>query len=473
MKKLLALGLILAASVGMMGCEKKNTGAVQLLPQGERYTLQIWAAEDANFLEALGREFMAAAKTPGLNVKVVEFESQEELNETLLDKMSEATGPDIVLTNGEWVAYNKNKLVPRLDDVSFTPDLFRNTFVRSANETLIQDEKVYGVPLGVDTLGVIYNQEHLIDRLSDRNTSAPTWEDLVQDTSELTTKNNSVSRFLISGTALGRIDNISYPAEILENIMLQSGTIFFSEDRTEALLAKSIGVTPNGKRSNFGIDSVDLFLSFGDSRYKNYSWNEYMGQTQDKEYADFISGKVSQVFGYAKDYQRIIDTLEGKSTGSKRISSKNVKVGMLPQIADPNVAANRNIVGRVKALAIPRSTKSPDVAWRFLKFAVRDANLQSYFEETKTPTPRVDLIKEQEAVSQLGVFVRQAKFAKPNILPVQKTYFYEVLLDAVGASKDTNMTTSKSISALDDVLTKKIRDKLEREKELATFAPKK
>jgi len=71
--------------------------------------------------------------------------------------MSESTGPDIVLTNGEWVAYNKNKLVPRLNDVSFTPDLFRNTFVRSANETLIQDEMVYGVPLGVDTLGIIYN----------------------------------------------------------------------------------------------------------------------------------------------------------------------------------------------------------------------------------------------------------------------------------------------------------------------------
>jgi len=73
MKKLLTLTLILAASIGLVGCEKKNTGGAQLLPQGDRYTLQIWAAEDADFLEALGREFMSAAKTPGLNVKVVEI----------------------------------------------------------------------------------------------------------------------------------------------------------------------------------------------------------------------------------------------------------------------------------------------------------------------------------------------------------------------------------------------------------------
>lgn len=467
--KYLALVVVLGASMFLAGCEKKNNPETQLIAPGQQYTMQIWTYRDTAYMEALGQEFLAAANTPGLGINVVEFESKDEMKALLLDAMAEGIGPDVIYTTGDWIVQHSDKLVPRLRDVSFTPDLFRNTFVRVANETLIQDEKIYGVPMGVDTLAVIYNQEHIIDNLPERNTTAPTWQKFLEDTTRLTKKDNSVSRFLLSGAAIGRIDNTTYGTELLENILVQNGVEFFASEGSESRIANTGGTNAQGQRVNLGQDGLDLFTSFADPRYKNYSWNDLMATTEDKEYEAFMRGEVSQVFGYASDYKNIQAKIKSSGKGSKYIAEKNVRIGMLPQKEDPNISANRSIIGEVYALAVPRTSRQNDVAWRFLKFAVRQNNMKSYYQISHTATPRLDLLQEQEDSSDIGVYVRQAKFSQPHTMPLSRNRVHNDLGATLLLIQQDQKDSDKALEDLQDSWTHAVRRAVEMQEVLDVF----
>lgn len=141
--------------------------------------------------------------------------------------------------------------------------------------------------------------------------------------------------------------------------------------------------------------------------------------------------------------QSIINDLE--SSDQPFINDQNIRVTFLPQIDDPQLSPNRKVVADIKALAVTRDSRYPDTAWRFLKFAISRDNLQKWHEETLMPSPRLDLLLEQEQVPLVGIYVRQAKFARANLMPVPKMYFYEALRPNVEAINAGRMSTSKAL----------------------------
>ncbi len=417
MRKIFAVVGILVLGIVLSGCTKKDPSAGQVLDAGTFLRLQIWTAQEANTLRALAREFVAEARTPGLSMEVTEFSSDEDMQAMLVDKMAEGKGPDIVFTDGNWITENQEKLVPISDlDESFTPDRFRATFVRAAADALIgaSDNRIYGVPAAVDSLAIFYNEEHLIDRLPEKNTPSRTWTDLRKDVEMLTQTDNSLERFAVSGLAFGRVDNILYGFDIVESLMFQMGVKFFSDDGTMATFGSTAGVTSGGKRVDFGEEAISFFTSFANQKYKNHSWNEFMALSTDehRNFLPFVNGKVSMVLGYSRDWKRIQNILSGERNSlSNPIDIDNVRIAFLPQFEDSNDASTRRVVGKVWSWVVPRSAKDSDVAWRFLKYMAKKENLVSFYEETGMPTSRLDLIAEQANEPNTGIFARQAKFA--------------------------------------------------------------
>jgi len=165
----------------------------------------------------------------------------------------------------------------------------------------------------------------------------------------------------------------------------------------------------------------------------------------------FVHGKVSMIFGYSRDLERIKNLIETrKAKGEITISEKNVRVAFFPQFEDPNVSASREIIGHVRALAVPRTSKNSEIAWKFLKFAIKKDNLKSFNDLSGLPTARLDLIQEQESIPHLGIFVRQAKFARPNFMPISKSEFYTGFTNLVLDINAGTMAVENSLKNLEN-----------------------
>lgn len=465
MKKFFAiLGMVLLGA-SFSGCQKKEEPA-RIVPAGQIARMQVWTSREGETIDALAREFVSAVQIPGLLVDVVSFDSDEILQRKLVDVLAEGKGPDVVLTNGEWIASNTEKLIPLEQGEGFGISEYGASFVRLASELLIQEDNIYGVPLAVDTLAVAYNEEHLIDRLLNRNQPGRTWTEFRQDVELLTKQDNSFSRFARSGVAMGRVDNVHHGAFLLENIMLQHGTPFFSEDNTVAKFASTMGVTPEGKRQNFGVEGVKFFTSFANNQYKNFSWNQHLAAYDDvnREFTSFVNGDVSMVFVSPEDIYTLQTLIaSNKSLLSGTISEKNMHVAFLPQILDPENSTSRVILGELFAGAVPRMTPFSDQAWRFLKYLSKKDTQSGFHDATKLPTARLDLIVEQAAEPEIGIFARQAKFARSNLIPTDKNSFrrqLEMVVQRVNEGEDAE----KLLRSLETEMTYERREELKRDK---------
>ncbi len=441
MKKFFAGFLVFSMVFLATGCEKKDPNKGRVIPVGQNYKMQVWTAEESDAIDALGKEFISATKAAGLNIKVVKFSSEELLQKTLLDKMAEGAGPDIVFTTGEWIYKNKNKLVPLTQSEGFTAERFMASFVLAAGEAMVQNGEIYGVPMAVDSLAIIYNEDHLITRLLDRNSPGETWHEFREDTEKLTKQDNSITRFAVSGAAIGRMDNLNYGYEILENIMIQMGAKFFTPDGTAANFASSTGILPNGQRKNFGEEAVNFFTSFAKPQYKNYSWNEMMANKNEnsRDFKTFLKGKTSMVFGYSQDLLKIKNMLANWNVkDGAHISEKNIRVDFMPQMAD----STKVVVAKVLGFAVPKTAPHPDLSWKMLKYLAKKDVASSFHNATKLPTARLDLIVEQASDPELGFWVRQAKFARNNFLPMDRAVFKQKFSTAVQEIVDKKLTDS-------------------------------
>ena len=179
------------------------------------------------------------------------------------------------------------------------------------------------------------------------------------------------------------------------------------------------------------------------------------------------------VFGFARDLARIKELLaKKKQTGEKLISKKVIRVGFLPQFGDPRSSGSRKVIANVLAFSVPRTTQNPDIAWRFLKFAARKENLRSFYNAVKLPTARLDLITEQASDPDIGIFVRQAKFARSNLFPMPRNQFqsgFEQLVSEVNAGKTG---TEKGLYGLEQKFTNQLQRRLKRESAIKAASKK-
>jgi len=463
MKKLIKLFSIICICFLFLGCEKKDSNKNRIIPANEKHNMQIWASGDEKILEAFGKEFLSENKVPGLTIDVVPFDSSIDLLNILVDEMAEGKGPDVIYTDGNWLAQNFKKLIPLPQDDLYNISKFRSTFVRAASDTVIQNQEIYGIPVGVDTLAIYYNEEHLIDHLPDRNQPAKVWAEFRQDTEKLSQSDNSFERFLVSGAAIGRVDNLNYGVEILENLMIQMGVKFFENNSQTALNKK--GIDSKGNKKNFAEDAIQFFTSFADPRFKNFSWSEFLANpnSEYKDFETFVKGKVSMVFGYSRDYQKIKNLIKEKKSLSG-LSEKNLRVAFFPQFQNPNQSNEKELIGKIRVLSVPKNSKYPKISWDFLKFVAKKDNIRSFHEATDLPTSRLDLISEQEAKPHIGIFVRQAKFARTHFLPIKMDLFKDGLSQLISDINSGKISIEQSLKNLSNKWNNVLKKKQQIEK---------
>ncbi|MCF7918214.1 extracellular solute-binding protein [Candidatus Gracilibacteria bacterium] len=438
--------LVLLSTIFLFwGCEEKTAPVFSAF---EGKTLSIWAVGETDFLEALGKEFVSTLGTQNTKVQVLSFRNQQELETTLLNQMALGKGPDVLYTNDDWVTHNKEKIVSLVGDSGLSIEKFKIFFI-SASQGLINGDFILGVPLGVETLGMFYNREYLEERL-DLETPPSTWEAFRDNVKMLTKQDNSLTRFSLSGAAIGRTDNIQYGGEIAENLLFQlTGNLF--DQSGEAIFATNTGVTAEGKPINFGLDALNFFLSFATPNHQNFSWNELLAEanSEGKDFTAFITGKTSFVFGTSQDFNKLLDLQkETQSKGEKTISEHNIAIAAFPQFSEKS--SERHILASLKVLTVPHSTQDPDFAWSFLKFAIRKENLRGFSDTTRLVSADKELLLEQEADATLNVWAHQAQWATTRNYPISMKDVLGELASLINNIHQGKIVTSTGLTRLQE-----------------------
>lgn len=331
------------------------------------------------------------------NVRIVFTKKNIDTYESdLLNALASGNGPDIFAINNAWLPKYLDKVAPA-PATAFSFVDYKNTFVDPAVNDFTKDQKIYGVPMSVDSLALYYNK----DLLGTAGIATPpkTWADLSLDVQKIK-RQDQTGYFTRSGAALGTNSNVNRAVDIVYLMMLQTGAVPYSSDGTQPTFADS--VQKGGNNFNPGLQALTFYTSFASPTSPNYNWN----QRSDYSIDAFANGRAAFLYSYS--YTR--DTILQKSP------NLNFDVTTVPQfnLDDPTVNF-ANYFGFV----VSKQSKSSAVDWDVLKELTSKADLDKYYATVKVPSSRKDLVALQIQDPDIGVFANANLTAKSFYRPDQ------------------------------------------------------
>lgn len=325
----------------------------------------------------------------------------EEYEQALLEAWAEDNGPDIFSVPVVWLKKYQNKISPLPEStqvakqvitgpswkqdtkiisettLSPSPQTIKTNWAPTVYNDIIIDDKVFGLPLSLDTLVLFYNSG-LLDRA--KIIYPPkTWADFKEQVIKLSLVDEENS-ILQAGAAIGTASNVPRNADILSLLMLQNGVAMPNFN------------SPHPQDSNYfpGQEALRFYTDFANPAKEVYTWNDKMPDALDA----FIQGKAAFFFGYSFHLPII----------QARAPKLNFEIGPAPQIA---LGANEiNSANYWVETAALKGTHQNE-AWNFIQFATSEKQVLSYLKSAKKPTALRSLIQDQEKDYDLQIFANQ------------------------------------------------------------------
>ncbi len=406
--KILVLCLTLSL-IFLTGC-KKQQGEIQT--RKEPITINYYKVfEPEENLKPLFSEYQK--QNPHVNIVYRNFTDLDKYLDTVISELAEGGGPDIVSVPNTWVAQNYKKISPAPSDLA-SPQAVRDAFVsvvEKDNVFIDTDgiEKVFGIPLYVDTLALYYNDQIFEQVVPELGKPTQTWESIrsLSDQLTLPSTDNDLIR---SGLAIGTGNGIQRSADIFSLMLLQKGVNLFDQNFTKY----------NFANSTVSSETAQFYNSFNKLNSGVPSWQDQLGTSKEKEIYAFATGKTAMIFGYSYLYQDILDVIElARRNGDTVINPKNVKITEAPQFSDiksPLYLANYN------SESVTRNSKNSTEAWKLITFLADPKNLEKYYARDFKPTSRRELIQSQRQNPIFGIFANQLGTATSSPL-VDKSSF--------------------------------------------------
>jgi multiple sugar transport system substrate-binding protein len=337
----------------------------------------------------------------------------EEYQQELLKAFAAGEGPDVFSLHNTWMGEYKNLITPLPDSLTIPYTEVRGT-IKKETVTVLREEptltqrtlkkdyvdvvagdvilpyqpnpkqppedRIYGLPLSIDTLALFYNKD-LLNAASIAEPPA-NWTQFQDDVVKLSSIGAN-DEILQSGAAIGTSANVERAFDIVSLLMMQNGTVM-TDDRGKAVFGQ-----PNDARQIPGADAVRFYTDFGNPLKEVYTWNA----SQPDSFDAFATGKTAFFFGYSYHTPLI------------RARAEKLNFGIAPV---PQIEGGRTVnYANYWVETVAKSTKNVDWAWDFIQFAARQDQVTSYLDAAKKPPALRVLIDSQLEDEDLSVFASQ------------------------------------------------------------------
>lgn len=383
-----------------------------LLPSAEEkqklqpISLRYWRVWDSpsNFNGILSA-YSAVHPNISISMQILRY---EEFEKKLLEAYADQKPPDIISLHYAWLPkyVDKKYITPLPSKISMAyqykqttmgikeetiielkntpiPTLtqLKNDFIETVSNDIVIDNKIYGLPLSLDTMVLYYNRD-LLDKA--RIPVPPTnWEEFQSAVKKITALNEK-GGIEIAGAALGTADNILRSPDILMLLMKQSGASIIKNGTVQFTSSKRAGYNP-------GLVALQFYTDFSNPQKEVYSWNNEMPDSL----RAFADKKLAFYFGYAYDLPSIL---------SFSRNTLNLGITKMPQLQQGEPEAN---IANYWVETVSSRSKYINEAWDFILFETSKKQVESYLKSTKKPTALRALVETQLKDEKMNIFASQ------------------------------------------------------------------
>lgn len=351
-------------------------------------SLTVWGIDDREFLN----ENLTNYETLRTNVRVKYTKLDPATYEqTVINALAAKSGPDIIMFHNSWLTKHYDKIIT-LNEELLTKKSFQEMFPEVVEQDFLPSDKIYALPLYIDTLALFYNR----DTFDKKGIALPPkdWLDFQNLIPKLNEKNASGQLVKSAAAIGGSEDNIDKASELLMLLMLQSGAKMTNEDFSQASFSQNV------EGSYPGIDALNFYAKFSkpsdpaDIIY--YTWNEKMNNSLDS----FANGNTAMIFNYSS----VADVIKSKNP------FLSFKAAEIPQ---PTGSAKSVNYPDYWGLTVTNNSKNSDWAWDLILYlTANETAAEKYLLASNKPPAMRLLIQKYLNHPTLGVFAKQALSAR-------------------------------------------------------------
>ncbi|OGK14059.1 hypothetical protein A3A93_00810 [Candidatus Roizmanbacteria bacterium RIFCSPLOWO2_01_FULL_38_12] len=356
-------------------------------PTNEKVTLVYWGLwDEKEVFQGLIDEYQS--QNPNVTIQYEQV-SPDTYRERLLARSKTGNGPDIFRYHNTWLP-QLSEVITAIPPEIMTNEEFELTFYPIHAKDLKIENSYYGIPLMVDGLVMIYNEDIL--RQAGKQQPPQVWvggqDDVINTVSALTVR-DTTGRIITSGMAIGTANNIDHFGEIFGAILMLNGGDLKKLNEREA------------------VEALQLYRKFGEENF----WNE----SQSNSISAFIQGRVAMIFGPSWQVVNI----------KAQNPDLNVKVAQFPRGPDDKSIS----IANYWVEGVNKFGKNQIESWKFLKYLSQKEQLTKMYEnQSKTRIfgvayPRRDLLETQKDNQYLAPILDMAQNDRLISLPlVDRTF---------------------------------------------------
>ena len=347
----------------------------------EEVTIEFWGVfDDIGVMEESIKGYEAL--NPNVTVKYTVF-PYADYELAVVNALAAGRGPDVWMIHHTWLPKHIDKLAPAPDNVAgeeepfFTVARFQQEFVDVAAADLLADDRVWAMPLYVDTLALYYNK----DLFGSAGIALPpkTWTEFNNVIPQLVRKDSN-QNIVQAAIPIGTARNVNRSTDILMMLMLQNGVQMTGDQGRGATFAKSVDGQPVGE------NALTYYTDFAMPTKQVYTWNDAQNYSVDA----FAAGTAAMTLNYSHQIPLV--------------RAKNPRLNFAVAPAPQHDVSNARNYASYFAAAVTRNSEQSDDAWRFVRYLTQPEGIIPYLNASLRPTARRDLVEQQKHDPDLGVF---------------------------------------------------------------------
>ncbi len=430
------------------GCSKAPTA--DSLKASEPVALEMWGViDDANVYQPIIDLYRKSHPNVQITYRRLRLEEYEQ---KMLEGFADDRGPDVFLIHNDWTGKYLSKIQPMpkttrigqrtvsgtfgsdtswtmVDEPTITLANYRSQFADAVAQDTIRkvglvapqpgvpsdiQDRIVGVPVSVDTLGMYYNKD-LLNKAGILE-PATNWVDFQSQVQKIVKLDQDGTSFAQMAVAMGTANNISRAVDILTALMIQNGTRMANDAGLP-----SFQLTPpelaNSRQEPPSYSALSFYTDFANPNKATYTWNALQPEALDA----FIQGKTAFYFGYSYDLPTI----------RARAPKLSLGIAKLPQVSE---TAEKNIAN-YWFWTVAKKSKNTDVAWNFLNYLIKPDTSKAVLDVMKRPAARKAQLAPQLDDEQIGVFASQVltstSWYKGNNPTTVQEAFAQLIADAL------------------------------------------